>query len=84
MSLLRNQTDALALAAQLDKAALEKRLGTLPAVEGSIVGALYNADTEGKMNMLLYSNPVRNCGGHGGSSEIVRRAGRYTCNRSGN
>ena len=58
MSLLRNQTDALALAAQLDKAALEKRLGTLPAVEGSIVGALYNADTEGKMNMLLYSNPA--------------------------
>ena len=54
MSLLRNQTDALALAAQLDKAALEKRLGTLPAVEGSVVGALYNADTEGKMNMLLY------------------------------
>ena len=58
MSLLRNQTDALALAAQLDKAALEKRLGTLPDVEGSIVGALYNADTEGKMNMLLYSNPA--------------------------
>lgn len=59
MSLLKNNTDALAMVSGLDKAALEEKLGsTFPQTKGNVVAALYNADTEGKMNMLLFSNPA--------------------------
>lgn len=58
MSLLSNQTDALDRAGKLDREELEKRLGVMEKTEGRILGAIYNGDTYGKMNMLLYSNPA--------------------------
>lgn len=58
MSLLKNNTEALALVAGLDKVGLEGKLGSLPRTEGKVLAALYNGDTEGKMNMLLFSNPA--------------------------
>ena len=58
MSLLANNTDALARVAGLDRSAIEEKAGTLPETEGRVLAALYNADTEGKMNMLLHSNPA--------------------------
>lgn len=58
MSLLTNNTDALAMVTGLDRAAIEEKAGALPETEGRVLAALYNADTEGKMNMLLHSNPA--------------------------
>ena len=58
MSLLSNNTEALALAGRLGRDELAAKPGTLPETEGKVLGALYNADTEGKMNMLLHSNPA--------------------------
>lgn len=58
MSLLVNNSEALAVAGKLDRQQIEEKIGTFPAVEGRVAGALYNTDTEGAMNMLLHSNPA--------------------------
>ena len=58
MSLLSNNSEALAMAGRLSQAELETKLGRLPETEGRVLAALYNADTEGKMNMLLHTNPA--------------------------
>ena len=58
MSLLTNNTEALAMVSGMTLAELEERLGTLPRTEGRVLGALYNGDTEGRMNMLLHTNPA--------------------------
>lgn len=57
MSLLQNNTEALNRLRGLDKAALEEIFGTWqPAPR--VVGALYNADTDGMKNILLHANPA--------------------------
>ena len=57
MSLLQNNTEALNRLRGLDKAALESIFGTWqPAPR--VVGALYNADTDGMKNILLHANPA--------------------------
>lgn len=58
MSLLSNNIEALTLAGKMGRTALEEKLGAVPKTEGRILGALYNADTEGRMNMLLHTNPA--------------------------
>lgn len=58
MSLLVNNSEALALVGKLDKQQIEEKIGTFCEVEGRVAGALYNTDTEGAMNMLLHSNPA--------------------------
>lgn len=58
MSLLMNNTDALVQLRSCDRARLEELFGTMAPVSGRVVGALYNADTEGMKNMLLHTNPA--------------------------
>lgn len=58
MSLLMNNTDALVQLRGCDRARLEELFGTMAPVSGRVVGALYNADTEGMKNMLLHTNPA--------------------------
>lgn len=58
MSLLHNNTEALKAIQNCSKEELEKIFGAFEPVEGNIVGALYNADTEGMKNILLHSNPA--------------------------
>lgn len=75
MSLLSNQTEALALAGTLDQQELEARLGTMPKTEGRILGAIYNGDTYGKMNMLLYSNPAGIVAGMAAAARLSQAQG---------
>ncbi len=58
MSLFVNNADALQLVHKLSLDEIEERIGAFPKTEGKIVGALYNTDTDGRMNMLLHSNPA--------------------------
>ena len=58
MSLLMNNTDALVQLRGCNRAQLEELFGTMAPVSGRVVGALYNADTEGMKNMLLHTNPA--------------------------
>lgn len=58
MALLRNQADALVKVQSINKDALEEIFGTWEPVEGKVVGALYNADTDGSKQVLLHSNPA--------------------------
>lgn len=58
MSLLVNNSEALVLAASMDEGQIREKIGELPVCSGRILGALYNTDTEGAMNMLLHSNPA--------------------------
>ena len=57
MSLLQNNTEALNRLRGLDKAALEAIFGTWTSAP-RVLGALYNADTEGMKNILLHANPA--------------------------
>lgn len=57
MSLLQNNTEALNRLRGLDKAALEARFGCWAGAP-RVVGALYNADTDGMKNILLHANPA--------------------------
>lgn len=75
MSLLSNQTEALALAGRLDLQELEMRLGVMEKTEGRILGAIYNGDTYGKMNMLLYSNPAGIVAGLTAAARLSRARG---------
>jgi len=56
--LLKNNAEALVRADKAGKAELETIFGAKAPVTGKIVGALYNADTEGLKNALLHSNPA--------------------------
>ena len=47
MSLLQNNTEALNRLRKITKAELEGMFGTMAPVNGKVVGALYNADTDG-------------------------------------
>lgn len=58
MSLLINNSEALAVVKKFDKQDIEKKLGLFELVKGRIAGALYNADTQETMNMILHSNPA--------------------------
>lgn len=58
MSLLVNNSEALALVKTLDKQQIEAAIGAVSPIGGRVAGALYNTDTEGAMNMLLHSNPA--------------------------
>ena len=58
MALLRNQADALVKAQSINKDALEEIFGVWEPVEGKIVGALYNSDTDGRKKVLLHTNPA--------------------------
>lgn len=57
MSLLQNNTEALNRLRALDKTALEGIFGVWDAAP-RVVGALYNADTDGMKNILLHANPA--------------------------
>lgn len=57
MSLLQNNTEALNRLRGLDKTALEAVFGCWDAAP-RVVGALYNADTDGMKNILLHANPA--------------------------
>lgn len=57
MSLLQNNTEALNRLRALDKTALEGIFGAWDAAH-RVVGALYNADTDGMKNILLHANPA--------------------------
>ena len=57
MSLLQNNTEALNRLRSLEKAALEGIFGSWDAAP-RVVGALYNADTDGIKNILLHANPA--------------------------
>ena len=56
MSLLQNNTEALNRLRGLDKAALEEIFGVWEPA-GRVVGALYNADTEGMKNICCTRIP---------------------------
>lgn len=58
MSLLQNNTEALNRLRRCSKEELETIFGTMEPVNGAVVGALYNADTEGMKNILLHANPA--------------------------
>ena len=58
MALLRNQADALVKVQSINKDALEEIFGVWEPVEGKIVGALYNSDTDGRKKVLLHTNPA--------------------------
>ena len=58
MSLLQNNTEALNRLRKITKAELEGMFGTMAPVNGKVVGALYNADTDGMKNILLHANPA--------------------------
>lgn len=58
MSLLQNQTGALNRLRRCSKEELEKIMGSMEPVSGFVVGALYNADTEGMKQVLLHVNPA--------------------------
>lgn len=58
MSLLQNHTEALNRLCNITPEELERQLGGMDPVSGRVVGALYNADTEGMKNVLLQSNPA--------------------------
>lgn len=58
MALLRNRTDALVKVQSMNKDALEEIFGTWKDVDGAVVGALYNADTDGRKAGLFYTNPA--------------------------
>lgn len=58
MSLLHNNTDALNRLRRCTKEELELIFGTMEPITGSVVGALYNCDTDGRKNLLLHSNPA--------------------------
>lgn len=58
MSMMQNHTQALVVLRGMDRAALETRFGTYAPVQGKVVGALYNADTDDMKNILLQFNPA--------------------------
>lgn len=58
MSLLQNNTDALNRLRRCSREELEAVFGSMEPVTGAVVGALYNADTEGMKNILLHTNPA--------------------------
>lgn len=58
MSMLQNNTDALVKLREMDTAALEALFGPQAPVHGTIVGALYNSDTDGMKSVLLHGNPA--------------------------
>lgn len=58
MSLLQNNTDALNRLRRCSREELEAVFGSMEPVTGAVVGALYNADTEGMKNILLHGNPA--------------------------
>lgn len=58
MSLLQNNTDALNRLRRCSREELEAVFGSMKPVTGAVVGALYNADTEGMKNILLHTNPA--------------------------
>lgn len=58
MSLVLNNAEALVKIQSMDTAALVSLFGEKPAITGPVVGALYNADTDGMLNTLLHNNPA--------------------------
>ena len=57
MSLLQNNTEALNRLRTMDKAAVQDLFGSWDTAP-RVVGALYNADTDGMKNILLHANPA--------------------------
>ena len=58
MSLLLNHTDALTGLRQATKESLEAQFGTMPQIDGYVVGALYNSDTDSRKEVLVHNNPA--------------------------
>lgn len=58
MSMMQNNAQALVKLRGMTRADLETRFDTYAPVQGKIVGALYNADTDGMKNILLKFNPA--------------------------
>ena len=58
MSILKNQSEALVKVQSVDAGQLKGIFGQAAPVSGNVVGALYNADTDGMKNALLHSNPA--------------------------
>lgn len=56
--MLKNNPEALVRIDTINKAELEGIFGAQAPVKGRVVGALYNADTDGARNALLHSNPA--------------------------
>lgn len=75
MSLLVNNSEALVLAASMDAGQIREKIGDLPVCEGRILGALYNTDTAGAMNMLLHSNPAGIIAGMAAAAKVSRAQG---------
>ena len=57
MSLLQNNTEALNRLRGMDKKALEAVFGVWKSA-ARVVGALYNADTESRKQVLVHANPA--------------------------
>lgn len=58
MSLLNNNTNALALVSGLSREELRGKLGAHEAVSGFVTGAIWNTDTERRKEELLVKNPA--------------------------
>lgn len=58
MSILQNNAQALVRLRTTDRATLKEKFGVYEPVAGKVVGALYNADTDGLKRILLHSNPA--------------------------
>lgn len=58
MSLLSNMAEALVKLQSMDQAKLMEIYGEASKVQGNVVGALYNSDTDGMKYSLLHTNPA--------------------------
>ena len=43
---------------RLTKESLEAQFGTMPQIDGYVVGALYNSDTDSRKEVLVHNNPA--------------------------